>query len=208
LILDFSSNGSYSQRLSDRSIAKSILEELVHKHHLVFVTVGPTIVNSIVNNGSGILNNGSGSVNSQSFGNDVAGQSPDEPSSDDDTAEETTSRSKLKSRGDAEFRQAYYSFTDDRKWVLPSGDTVEETLFKGYFAKSTPPQVRNAIGNWTLHVGDSDMEDLFHPDDWPAILARVKPLPSLDLEIAGELVQRFGSVRIVLFVYEALVARC
>jgi hypothetical protein len=204
LILDFASNGSYSQRLSDRSSAKSILEELVDKHPLVYVTVGPTIVN----NNNGIVSTGSGNVNSQSFGNGVAGQSPDEPSSDDDTAEETTSRSKSKSRRDAEFRQAYYSFTDDCKWVLPSGDTVEETLFKAYFAKSTPPQVRNAIGNWTLLVGDSDMQDLFHPDDWPAILARVKPLPSLDLEIAEELVQRFGSVRIVLFVYEALVARC
>jgi hypothetical protein len=194
-----------SQMLSDRSSAKRILEELVDKHHLVYVTIGPTIVNSIVNSGS---HNGSHNGNSQSFGNGAAGQSPDEPSSDDDTADETTSRSKPKSQRDAEFRQAYYSFTDDRKWVLPSGDTVEDTLFKAYFAKSTPPQVRNAIRNWTLHVGDLDMEDLFHPDDWPAILVRVKPLPSLDLEIAEELVQRFGSVRIVLSVYEALVARC
>jgi hypothetical protein len=168
------------------------LEDLVDGDPLVYVTVESMIVNS-----------GNGNVNyagrDQHIGTDSTTHFVEQSSSDEDD-EETTAKSKSKVRRDAAFQAAHSLFTPDRKWKLPSGSTVEDIFFKAYFDKSTPPEVLTLIENWTLRIGDLNIRALFDEDEWEAILDEVKPLPSLNQEIAEDLVRRFGQVRTVLFV--------
>jgi hypothetical protein len=99
---------------------------------------------------------------------------------------------------DEAFEHAYSSFNQDRKWVLPSGDIVEDILYEA-FRKRPPPDIRDCILNWTVDVGNRYMKALFKEKDWEAIQAEVKAVPPVPLPFAKELATRFGQVYTILF---------
>jgi hypothetical protein len=108
---------------------------------------------------------------------------------------------------DEAFENAFSSFDPDRKWVLPSGDIVEDILHET-FRKRPPPDVRDCILNWTIDVGNRYMETLFKEKDWEAIQAEVKAVPPVALPFAEELATRFGQVYTVLFVCHLNCTQC
>jgi hypothetical protein len=90
------------------------------------------------------------------------------------------------------------TFADESKWKLPSGSTVEDTLYNYFTLKGSRPtsEVSNAILNWIVMVDSKEMEDLFpEADDWLAILEQVKPLPRVSNTVLSRLAP-FYSVHI------------
>jgi hypothetical protein len=117
--------------------------------------------------------------------------SADERLSAQETDEETDGTTPTPNLDDV-FRTSYSKFQDELKWKLPSGDTVEDILYKAYDQKSRA-SVRNSIRNWVVDLGNKEMQALFSTTDWEAIKAEVPPLPSVDAQFAQSLV-RFSKV--------------
>jgi hypothetical protein len=140
-----------------------------------------------------IINNGNDNVvnfacGDQYVGSDTANDTA-EQSLETDNDDETTRVPKSTVHHDEEFRDVYRKFVDDRKWALPSGTTVEDTLYEAYFQGKLPDNVRKSIRCWTVLVGNQDMQDLFKPVDWAVILEEVKPLPPINDSILHFLAQ-------------------
>jgi hypothetical protein len=92
------------------------------------------------------------------------------------------------------FMKAHANFDNDLKWRLPSGNTVEDTLYDAVLTgRSLTKPVESLVKTWVVDVDCSYTRSLFSVSDWEAIRAEVPPLPVANEEF-GNFLSRFEQV--------------
>lgn len=77
-----------------------------------------------------------------------------------------------------------------RKWMLPSGLCVEDTLYECFKDASE----ECAVHSWVIDTRDSAVRDCLSDADWVAICAEIPPLPDADPKFVKSMIQ-YASVR-------------
>jgi hypothetical protein len=92
---------------------------------------------------------------------------------------------------DVEFRCAYESFTEEQKWRLRTGRTVEDVLYKAYRKDPTSTIAARSAGNWVVDLDDDNMRRLFTAAEWEEVTAGLPKLPPVNEDLVGYLSRFF-----------------
>jgi hypothetical protein len=158
----------------------------------------PTVVNNILASLIALVPPVVNIVNSFNTVNNATCFEEDPTSSFDESQTTVVPSETEDTAQDDAFRATYATFLPHLKWKLPSGATVEDTLYRNYNSHNSrlSSEVRTSIRNWIVMVDSQEMEDLFLPQDWQDILQHVKPLPQVEDTVLRYLA-RFLPVRIL-----------
>lgn len=89
----------------------------------------------------------------------------------------------------ARFTECYQAMSNNRKWLLPSGDFLEDILYQHF----RDEQVELAAHSWVVDTRDPRVECCFEPEDWKAICDQIPSLPEPDKPLV-ESMRRFMGV--------------
>jgi hypothetical protein len=92
---------------------------------------------------------------------------------------------------DVEFRCAYESFTEEQKWRLRTGRTVEDVLYKAYRKDPTSTIAARSAGNWVVDLDNDNMRRLFTAAEWEEVTAGLPKLPPVNEDLVGYLSRFF-----------------
>lgn len=91
------------------------------------------------------------------------------------------------------FADTYKRFEHAAKYILPSGDTVEDILFRAQTTTTLSNSVAAKFYDWVVDLDDPKVQALFKKDDLAQLLADLPELPSVTPELAQYL---YGFVKV------------